>query len=154
MEKGSTYFFAKIAEENFPELHKELPRKFDKIEEYYKCCTDVVDNFPDKIQQMAKDAAQKHWELTDQANFATGPDWIAYQIIRIYNILFYVHAVKKMRKEALSDEKYEKDCMDANYVTMLSKAHILLTKDTKLQIPLAEAAYPDKAVLTDANNLL
>jgi hypothetical protein len=80
-------------------------------------------------------------------------DWISWHYLRLMLILFYEKAFLFHVGAQFSERAVEHDLQDMKYVLLLSRADGLLTGDKKLVKPLAKAAFPDKDIFSNLDEV-
>ena len=91
--------------------------------------------------------------FSEQISSHADANWFTWQRARLYLTYSLDWMFKKNLTGSSEKRDVSNDLYDIEYVTYLSRADGLLTNDQKLQVPLAKAAYPQKDVFDDINNV-
>jgi hypothetical protein len=86
--------------------------------------------------------------------FCLSEQWISWQYVRVFLTWLTESKGKSQAGGYGSREKLEHDLQDIMYVTHISRADGLLTRDEELVIPLARAAFPNKDVFSSLDEVL
>jgi hypothetical protein len=90
----------------------------------------------------------------DMASYLT-PEWYTWQNHRLRWVLGFEWAYQKAKSGSLPPYKSAcHDFHDMQYVTYLTRADALITRDERLVAPLARAAFPQKCVSSDLSNVV
>ena len=105
-------------------------------------------------KETKRDARFKKWiQATDismenilkqQISFQADMNWFTWQMTRLWFAYCIEWTFKKNLTGSAEKKDISNDLYDLEYVTYLTRADGLLTNDTKLQVPLAKAAFPKK----------
>lgn len=87
------------------------------------------------------------------SSFCLDKNWVSWQYVRLRLLLHYEHLFKVQISRKINLEKVEHDCMDMEYILLLSRANALLTNDKKLVTPLAKVAFPEKDVFSNLDEV-
>ena len=80
--------------------------------------------------------------------------WFAWHMVELYWVWGIEWACKRAQSGIMiEDRDISNDLFDIEYVAYLSRADGILTQDKKLVIPLAQAAFPDKDVFFDLDEV-
>jgi len=99
--------------------------------------------------------AQKLLETSapDMASYLT-PEWYTWQDHRLRWVLAFEWAYQKAKSGSLPPYRYAShDFHDMQYVTYLTRADALITRDERLVAPLARAAFPQKCLSSDLGSV-
>ena len=100
-------------------------------------------------------AIEKLGHLTDSPErFCLSNEWITWHYFCFVCVIYLEYTfLRTMQGENPKLVKAEHDCQDIEYVTYLSRADGLLTRDKKLSKPIANAAFPDKDVFSSLDEV-
>lgn len=98
---------------------------------------------------------EKLGHLTDTPErFCLSDGWITWHYFCFVCVLHLEYAFLRITQgETPKPIRAEHDCQDVEYVTYLSRADGLLTRDKKLVEPLARAAFPEKDVFSSLDEV-
>jgi hypothetical protein len=98
-------------------------------------------------------AIEKLGYLTDSPErFCLSNEWITWNYFCFVCVIYLEYTFLRIGSENLKLSQAEHDCQDIEYVTYLSRAHGLLTKDNNC-LCLARAAFPDKDVFSSLDEV-
>lgn len=85
--------------------------------------------------------------------FCLSNEWVSWDILRVFWIWMLEINFSRQTGGEIGERNLEHDWQDIAYVSLLSRADGLLTKDKKLVKPLAKAAFPDKDVFSSLDEV-
>lgn len=85
--------------------------------------------------------------------FCLSKEWISWHFLRLMHILIQERIFQRHTGGKSSESIIEHDLNDIEYVVLLSRADGLLTRDEKLVKPLAKAAFPEKDVFSNLDEV-
>jgi hypothetical protein len=153
MDKTAKMFgdFAKILSDN---LTEELKNGFRKLSDFN------TQNRVIGLMELVDDNDIHDIAMVTMGHLTKGPssfcldkNWVSWQYVRLRLLLHYEQLFKVQISRNISLEKVEHDCMDMEYVLLLSRADGLLTWDERLVKPLSEAAFPNKDVFSSLDEV-
>ena len=100
-------------------------------------------------------AIEKLGHLTDSPErFCLSDEWITWRYLCFVCVIYLEYTfLRTVRGENSKLILAEHDCQDIEYVTYLSRADGLLTRDKKLARPIANVAFPDKNVFSSLDEV-
>ena len=99
-------------------------------------------------------AVQVLVNFTNSPNkYCLSADWVTWHYLRIITTLVFEYNFLNGKPGKNQLTNAEHDLHDAEYVFLLSKADCLLTRDKKLVKPLAQAAFPEKDVFSNLDEV-
>lgn len=100
-------------------------------------------------------AIEKYGNLTDSSEkFCLSEKWIAWHYFCFVCVVSLEYTYLKTVNGTIPTLiEAEHDCQDIEYVTYLSRVDGLLTKDKRLVIPVAKAAFPNKDVFSSLDEV-
>ena len=128
---------------------KQLPSdKLERLRELFERM-DTQD-----LRQMCVDSVRGEW-IKDRAKSGLSAEWMSWQRVRLTDAImqncYYLRLTGAMPKREV--ERVEHDYQDLEYVLLLSRADGILTRDKKLVEPLARAAFPEKDVFSNLDEV-
>ena len=106
------------------------------------------------LRQMCVDSVPGEW-IKDKAKFGLSPEWMSWQYVRLSGVIIqnyhYLRQTGPMPRD--ENERAEHDYQDMEYVLLLSRADGILTRDKKVVEPLARAAFPEKDVFSNLDEV-
>ncbi len=85
--------------------------------------------------------------------FCISDDWFSWHFTRLLCIFLHELWLSRETGATIKKEDVEHDVQDIGYVVLLCRADALLTKDMKLVKPLAKAAFPEKDVFSNLDEV-
>jgi len=85
--------------------------------------------------------------------YCLSDDWVSWHFLRLILIQSMERTFLRQKGDASGIIPIEHDLQDITYVMLLSRADGLLTRDNKLVKPLAKAAFSEKHVFSDLNEV-
>lgn len=80
--------------------------------------------------------------------------WVSWQFFRVtFAIILEYRFLRHHSPTGIKEDRAKHDLMDVEYACLLSRADCLLTRDKKLVKPLAQAAFPNKDVFSDIDDV-
>jgi hypothetical protein len=104
------------------------------------------------LHQMCVDSFPHDW-IKNERTFCLSPEWMSWQLIRLTDAIVQNYCYLRQMGGGPRDERAEHDYQDMEYVLLLSRADCLLTRDENLVKPLARAAFPDKDVFSNLDEV-
>ncbi|NQT03468.1 MAG: hypothetical protein HQ580_15685 [Planctomycetes bacterium] len=89
----------------------------------------------------------------DDASFCRSREWISWQYFRLASVLANEYYYLAQTGGIPGGRRAEHDHQDMEYVLLLSRADALITRDKKLSEPLAIAAFPNKDVFSNLDEV-
>ncbi|HUV66966.1 MAG TPA: hypothetical protein VMW24_23975 [Sedimentisphaerales bacterium] len=106
------------------------------------------------LHQMCVDSFPHDW-IKNEREFCLSPEWMSWQLIRLTDAIvqnyYYLRQTGPMPRD--ENERAEHDYQDMEYVLLLNRADGVLTRDKKLVEPLARAAFPEKDVFSNLDDV-
>lgn len=85
--------------------------------------------------------------------FCLSEKWVSWHFLRLMHILVQERTFQRHTGGKSSESIIEHDLQDIKYILLLSRANGLLTRDKKLVKPLAQAAFPEKDVFSNLDEV-
>lgn len=103
------------------------------------------------LHQVCLDSIPDEW-IKDKANSYSSPEWMSWQHIRLMDVIVQNYYYLRQEGGVPGDTRAEHDYQDMEYVLLLSRADVLLTRDKGL-VKLAKAAFPEKDVFSSLDEV-
>lgn len=123
-----------------------------KIEDRFEQFLNHIDAKKDQMCDFVLRSMSEGW-VKDPDRFCLSDKWVSWQYFRLVRLIAMEYSCRGLSSGAPSKKQAEHDYQDMEYVLLLSRADGLLTRDKKLVIPLAKAAFPDKDVFSDLDEV-
>jgi hypothetical protein len=104
------------------------------------------------LHQMGVESVPENW-IKDKTKFCLSSEWMSWHYVRLTSGIVGNYYYLRQMGGVPGDVRAEHDYQDMEYVLLLSRADALLTRDNELVSPLAKAAFPEKDVFSDLNEV-
>ncbi|MBW7989306.1 MAG: hypothetical protein FVQ84_04720 [Planctomycetes bacterium] len=111
-----------------------------------------IDANKDQMRDFALRSMPDGW-VKNISRFCLSEKWISWHYFRLVRIIAMEYSCRGLSSGAPSKKQAEHDYQDMEYVLLLSRADGLLTRDKKLVKPLAKAAFPEKDVFENLEDV-
>jgi len=138
-----------IGGEKFRIAANEVRKSAVNRHERFKIWVRVVDTLD--IHRIAACVLTKFTNTPDK--YCLSADWVTWHYLRISTICTFEYTFLKGKPGKNQQRNAEHDLQDEEYVWLLSRADGLLTRDKKLISSLAKAAFPEKDVFSNLNEV-
>jgi hypothetical protein len=99
-------------------------------------------------------AVEKLAHLTNSPKkYCLSEDWVTWHYLRLMSVLSVEYGFLIGKGGEVGRKRATHDLLDMEYVLLLSRADGILTRDEKLVKPLTHAAFPDKDVFSELNEV-
>ena len=126
---------------------KQLPS--DKFERF-RVLLEYIDAHD--LHQRCLDSFPDDW-IRNETRFCLSPEWMSWQLIRLTDAIVLDYRYLRQMGGGPGEERAEHDYQDMEYVLLLSRADGILTRDKKVVEPLARAAFPEKDVFSNLDEV-
>ncbi len=151
---------AQISLDSATQISKIFPKKQDAFREIIKLQANRLERFKIWIKTIESEDIHKLVTVilgnltTIPEKFCLSNDWVTWHYFCLAAVLVLENDFLKRGKGGNSElTRAEHNIQDIEYVYLLSRADALLTRDKKLVIPLAKAAFPDKDVFSSLDEV-
>jgi len=104
------------------------------------------------LHEMGVESVPDNW-IKDKRKFCLSSEWMSWHYVRLTSAIVENYYYLRQMGGVPGDVRAEHDYQDMEYVLLLSRADALLTRDNELVSPLAKAAFPEKDVFSNLDDV-